>query len=353
MVSVKLVDVSKRYDETVAVDSLGLDVKDKEFITLLGPSGCGKTTTLKMIAGLLSPDSGSIYFDDKLMNEVPPHKRNVGLCFQNYALFPHMNVFKNVAFGLVERKWPKNEIRKKVREVLKLVNLEEFEDRFTHQLSGGQQQRVAAARALAIDPDVLLMDEPLSNLDAKLRVRVREDLRKLQKETMKTTIYVTHDQEEALVISDRIALMKEGKIEQIDEPYTLYKNPRTGFAADFVGKNNIFEGTVKEIDEDLTIDCQDLTIKASYDGRFKKGSDVLICIRPENIKIVSESDRQNYKNILKGKIETTTFLGSLLYVVLNVEGHLLMAELHGVSETSKIKIGDETLIGFNEYVLVS
>ncbi|WP_048159803.1 ABC transporter ATP-binding protein [Thermococcus barophilus] len=218
-----------------------LKAKEGEFLTLLGPSGCGKTTTLRIIAGFEKPDRGEVLFNGRIMNEIPPYERNIGIVFQDYALFPHMTVFKNIAFGLELRKLPREEIEKRVRQAIKLVGLEGFENRYPEQLSGGQQQRVALARALVIEPKVLLLDEPLSNLDAKIRERLRGEIKRIQKELGITTIYVTHDQEEAMAISDRIAVMNDGRIEQVGKPLELYYHPKTEFVAKFLGLSNIIE----------------------------------------------------------------------------------------------------------------
>ncbi len=240
MVSVELREILKILgDFRLEIESL--KAKEGEFLTLLGPSGCGKTTTLRIIAGFEKPDKGEVLFNSKVMNEIPPYERNIGIVFQDYALFPHMTVFKNIAFGLELRKLPRGEIEKKVRWALKLVGLEGFENRYPEQLSGGQQQRVALARALVIEPEVLLLDEPLSNLDAKIRERLRGEIKRIQKELSITTIYVTHDQEEAMAISDRIAVMNDGRIEQVGKALELYYNPKTEFVAKFLGLSNILE----------------------------------------------------------------------------------------------------------------
>ncbi|WP_457754221.1 ABC transporter ATP-binding protein [Thermococcus sp.] len=240
MVSVELRGILKTLgDFRLEIESL--KAKEGEFLTLLGPSGCGKTTTLRIIAGFEKPDKGEVLFNGRVMNEIPPYERNIGIVFQDYALFPHMTVFKNIAFGLELRKLPREEIEEKVRQALKLVGLEGLENRYPEQLSGGQQQRVALARALVIEPEVLLLDEPLSNLDAKIRERLRGEIKRIQKELSITTIYVTHDQEEAMAISDRIAVMNDGRIEQVGMPLELYYHPKTEFVAKFLGLSNILE----------------------------------------------------------------------------------------------------------------
>ena len=240
MVSVELIGIEKRWEDFhLTIEEL--KVKAGEFLTLLGPSGCGKTTTLRIIAGLEKPDSGRVLFDGRDVTDFKPYDRNIGIVFQDYALFPHMTVFKNVAFGLEMRKLPKAEINKRVTQILELVGLRGLENRYPEQLSGGQQQRVALARALVVEPEVLLLDEPLSNLDAKIRERLRGEIKRIQRELGITTIHVTHDQEEAMAVSDRIAVMNAGTVEQIGKPLELYYHPRTEFVATFLGTGNILE----------------------------------------------------------------------------------------------------------------
>src|SRR6266852_5563699 len=238
--------VSKRFGVVTAVDRVDLTVADGELFTLLGPSGCGKTTLLRLLAGFYQPDGGTIRFGDRVVNGLPPYERRIGMVFQNYALWPHMTVADNICYGLRLRKLPAAEVQARLQEGLRKVNLIGFEARYPGQLSGGQQQRVALARALVLNPDILLLDEPLSNLDAKIRVHVRGEIRKLQKELGITTIYVTHDQEEALSLSDRVAVMRDGKILQVAAPRTLYERPLNRFVADFVGTNNFISGICRE-----------------------------------------------------------------------------------------------------------
>ncbi len=245
MTRVTLHHVSKSFSKVQAVNDISLDVKDGEFLTILGPSGCGKTTTLRLILGALRPDQGNIYFNDELMNDIQLYKRNVGIVYQRYALFPHLTIYENVAFGLKVRKLSKQLIDKKVRRFLKLLQIEGLKTRYPRELSGGQQQRVALARALVVEPRLLLLDEPLSNLDARLRANIRHDLRSFQKWLGITTIYVTHDQEEALVISDRIAIMNNGQLLQVGKPLEVYFHPKHPFVAEFMG-------VIKERLKDLT-----------------------------------------------------------------------------------------------------
>src|SRR5512144_1431092 len=238
--------VVKRFGAVTAVDAVDLTVADGELFTLLGPSGCGKTTLLRLIAGFYQPDAGEIRFGDRVVTGLPPYRRNIGMVFQNYALWPHMTVAGNVTYGLRLRKVPAAEARERLAGALRKVKLTGLESRYPGQLSGGQQQRVALARALVLEPDILLLDEPLSNLDAKIRVEVRAEIRTLQQELRISTVYVTHDQEEALSLSDRVAVMREGRVLQVAAPKVLYERPATRFVADFVGTNNFIEGVCKE-----------------------------------------------------------------------------------------------------------
>src|ERR687894_686976 len=250
MTRVQLIDVTKRFGSTLAVDNVSADIADGEFVTLLGPSGCGKTTTLRMVAGLVDPTSGQIRFDGQIVNTIPPHKRHIGLAFQSHALFPHLSVARNIAFGLEVKGTPKAEIQQRVREMLGMIELSQYADRMPAQLSGGQQQRVALARMLATDPRVLLFDEPLSALDRNLRDSLKFSILALQRRTKKTAIYVTHDQSEAFAISDRIFVMNNGRIEQAGTHLDIYLRPTSEFVANFVGDNNALPGRIVEIGQD-------------------------------------------------------------------------------------------------------
>lgn len=273
---VSLKDIFIKFDGEVILNHINLDINEKEFVTILGPSGCGKTTTLRIIGGFVEPDSGDVIFGGKRINGTPPNKRNVNTVFQKYSLFPHLNVFDNVAFGLKLKKMPKDEIKKRVTDMLATVDLKGYEKRSVAKLSGGQQQRVAIARALVKKPEVLLLDEPLSNLDAKLRVETREEIRRIQQEVGITTIFVTHDQEEAMSISDRIAVMEKGVVQQFEVPQKMYLNPGNLFVAQFLGtpQINIFDVTVKG----GKIMCGDVVLRegcTAADGNYKAG------VRPE------------------------------------------------------------------------
>ncbi|HEY4910190.1 MAG TPA: ABC transporter ATP-binding protein, partial [Methylomirabilota bacterium] len=277
-------EVVKRFGAVTAVDRADLAVHDGELFTLLGPSGCGKTTLLRLLAGFYQPDAGEIRFGDRVVSGLPPYERNIGMVFQNYALWPHMTVAGNVAYGLKLRKLGATEVAARLAEGLRKVNLTGFESRYPGQLSGGQQQRVALARALVLNPDILLLDEPLSNLDAKIRVQVRAEIRKLQRELGITTIYVTHDQEEALSLSDRVAVMKDGRVLQVGAPKELYERPRTRFVADFVGTNNLVPGRVSgRAGADLVVDTAVGTLRAVSSGPV--GERCVLAIRPENVAI--------------------------------------------------------------------
>ena len=279
---IRLQGVSKAFDGETVLDNVCLDIHDKEFITLLGPSGCGKTTTLRIIGGFETPDSGTVYFDGKEINDLPPYKRLVNTVFQKYALFPHLNVYENIAFGLRLKKLPEAEIKRRVQEMLTLVNLKGFEHRRVTTLSGGQQQRVAIARALSKRPDVLLLDEPLSNLDAKLRVEMREEIRRIQREAGITTVFVTHDQEEASSIADRVVLLRDGVLQQEDTARGLYENPVNLFAADFLGTPpiNQLHGVVQN--GRLVLDGGIPAALALPDG-LAEGQEIVLAVRAESI----------------------------------------------------------------------
>ena len=304
MSDIVLKNITKRFGKSVAVDNLNLTIADGDFITLLGPSGCGKTTTLRMIAGLETPTEGEIWIDGKCVFSaekginVPPSKRDVGFLFQNYALWPHMTVYQNISFGLENMKWPKDRIRKKVDELLKMLKIEEFEKRYPSELSGGQQQRVAIARTLATEPKVLFMDEPLSNLDAKLRMDMRTELKRLHLETRSTFVYVTHDQLEAMTLSTKICLMKKGLLQQYAPPLTVYHSPANMFTADFVGNPsiNLIEGVGSNINlDEIKIQVGDLNMlfcpesnSVSLSGNHK----IVLGIRPEYVNIEADSALQ-------------------------------------------------------------
>ena len=302
-------DIVKRFGRNEVVGRSTFSIGEGELFTLLGPSGCGKTTLLRLIAGFYAPDEGEIRFDGKRVNEVPPHERGIGMVFQNYALWPHMTVADNVGYGLKIRSTGSNEIKSRVAAVLAKVHLEGLEARYPGQISGGQQQRVALARALVLNPRILLLDEPLSNLDAKVRIQVRAEIRKLQKELGITTVYVTHDQEEALTLSDRIVVFNKGRIFQLGTPKQLYERPANPFVADFIGINNLARGTVRASDGAfLTADTPLGALRALPNGALAPGSRCVICIRPENIALGAAGG----ENRAKGRISFAAYLGHTL-----------------------------------------
>jgi iron(III) transport system ATP-binding protein len=304
-------NITKRFGALAAVSDVSLAIEQGEMFTLLGPSGCGKTTLLRLLAGFYAPDAGAIRFGDRVVNEVPPHERGIGMVFQNYALWPHMTVSENVAYGLKLRNVIAADSIRRVREVLDKVGLAGLGERYPGQLSGGQQQRVALARALVLNPQMLLLDEPLSNLDAKIRVQVRAEIRKLQKELGITAVYVTHDQEEALAMSDRIAVFNHGKACQIGPPKALYERPANRFVADFIGINNLIEGKVRSAaGTALRAETALGEISAIQDGSLRPGDPCVICIRPENITLADHAGGE--RNRFAGKIALASYLGNTL-----------------------------------------
>lgn len=297
---IELKNISKQYEDNTVLDNLSLNIRKNEFVTLLGPSGCGKTTTLKIIAGFETADSGSIMFKNKNISDIPPYKRQLNTVFQKYALFPHMNVYENIAFGLKIKKLSKDEIDKKVKEMLRMVSLSGFEKRSIESLSGGQQQRVAIARALVNEPEVLLLDEPLGALDLKLRKEMQLELKKIQQELGITFIFVTHDQEEALTMSDTIVVMNKGVIQQKGTPEDIYNEPANAFVADFIGESNILDGVMVE---DFKVIFADREFEC-VDKGFEPNEDIDVVIRPEDFKIVKSE-----KGMLKGTVKSVIFKG--------------------------------------------
>ena len=330
----------KKYGDFTAVNGISLNIEQGEFFTLLGPSGCGKTTLLRMIAGFNTVDGGEICFDEQVINNLPAHKRDIGMVFQNYAIFPHLNVADNVAYGLKARKVPKEQITPRGDEALRMVQIDQLKARQPNELSGGQQQRVALARAFVIEPGVLLMDEPLSNLDAKLRVQMRTTIKKLQRRLGITTIYVTHDQEEALAISDRIAVMKEGNIMQIGRPEEIYRKPANPFVANFIGVSNFVDCTVDGQDpKAASVKLHDgysfqMPLRAPYSG------EVILSARPEQL-FFSEKG-------IPGKVNLSVFLGDFIqYEVQLHTGQVLELNEYTKDVDSAKADGEEVHISFN------
>jgi spermidine/putrescine transport system ATP-binding protein len=328
-VDVRLERVTKDFGETVAVDDLSIDIPSGEFFSMLGPSGCGKTTTLRMIGGFEEPTRGTIYLGGQDVTDLPPYKRNVNTVFQSYALFPHLNVFENVAFGMRRRGVDKAEIRTGVQEALRLVDLEGFEKRKPSQMSGGQQQRVALARALVNEPKVLLLDEPLGALDLKLRKQMQLELKRIQEEVGITFIYVTHDQEEAMTMSNRLAVMRAGKIEQVGPPEDVYENPQTEYVASFLGASNLLDGELKEQEDGtatVLLSGGDVVRVPADRASFQTGSAVKVGVRPEKITIAPDDGAElpSGWNSVRGLLRMSTYIGvSHQYKVEGPLGHTL------------------------------
>lgn len=314
-VAINIENVVKKYDEATIIPDLSAQIKNGEFFTLLGPSGCGKTTLLRMIAGFNSIEGGKIKFDNKVINDISAHKRNIGMVFQNYAIFPHLTVRQNVEYGLKLRKVPKDEMKEKIDDILDVVKITDYQDRLPERLSGGQQQRVALARAIVIHPSVLLMDEPLSNLDAKLRVEMRGAIRDVQKKVGITTVYVTHDQEEALAISDRIAVMRAGVIQQIGAPENIYTRPYNAFVANFIGHSNSFNGEIKTANGKIEVVFENgySVPMNNLVSHVTDGQKVIISVRPEEFSISDEG--------IDANVKTRTFLGKYVNYELTFDDH--------------------------------
>ncbi len=324
---IDLKNISVSFDGQPVLKNINLYIRDGEFVTLLGPSGCGKTTTLRIIAGFQAPDSGEVIFEGKVINGVPAHKRQVNTIFQRYALFPNRNVYENVAFGLEQKKLPKARIRETVEEMLALVNLKGFEKRRISSLSGGQQQRVAIARALAVKPRVLLLDEPLGALDLKLRKDMQVELKNIQQRLGITFIYVTHDQEEALSMSDTIVVLDNGEIQQIGTPTDIYNEPKNAFVADFIGESNILDGIMHE---DFSVEFHGMRFQC-VDKGFGKDEPVDVVVRPEDVDIVPPEE-----GMLRGVVTSVTFKGVHYEIIVDIDGFKWMVQTTGYAA-----VGDE------------
>ena len=343
MATLELKNLTKKFGSFTAVDDMNLSVADGEMIALLGGSGCGKTTTLRMIAGFTEPWSGSVLVDGKDMKGIPPYRRNVGIFFQNYALFPHMTVFQNVAFGLELQKLPKDEIRTRVADILSLVKLTGLDARYPRELSGGQQQRVALARALVTRPQILLLDEPLSNLDAKLRVEMQVEIKRIQKELGITTIIVTHDHEEAVSLADRVIVMNEGKILQIGTPKEIFDRPVSPFVADFMGFATFLEGTAGKAEggkRAVEASGHTLYVPEEAASMLAEGEACTLAIRSENIKTAKEEG----ENTVRGRVENLTYKG--LSTRLEVTGCFRETVYPSVPGYTGVSAGDELLLRF-------
>jgi iron(III) transport system ATP-binding protein len=353
MASIRLERISKSFPGVRALIDIDQRIESGEFFTLLGPSGCGKTTLLRTVAGFYRQDAGHVYIADQLVDHVPAYQRNTGMVFQNYAVFPHMSVFENVAFGLKTRKVQAADIQRKVSRVLEMARLSGYEERTPDQLSGGQQQRVGLARAMVIEPEVLLMDEPLSNLDAKLRVQMREEIRDIQRTLGTTTIYVTHDQEEALVISDRIAVMNAGVVHQVGSSWEVYKQPADTFVASFVGITNFLDGSVVSGGNgSVEVQVGDLRIKAPAPGQRRER--LRLAVRPEELVITAKGKASAAGTHLEGTVAKSTFTGTLVQYLVEIGGgKQLLVERHRPSREDLIAPSTEVNVAIPvEAVLV-
>jgi len=354
--SVEIRNLSKTYMKQgkkknlyYAVKNFNLYIEPGELITFLGPSGCGKTTVLRCIAGLETPSEGEIYVDSKKINNLPPYRRNLGLVFQSYALFPHLTIFSNLAYSLKIKGIPKEKIKREVQIIVQMLNLEGYENRFPRQLSGGEQQRVALGRTLISKPQILLLDEPLSNLDAKFREEIKGELRKIVKKLRITSIYVTHDQGEAMSIADKIVVMKKGNIEQIDEPLNMYKYPTSEFVANFVGKANLFPAKIINIEDDsILIDILGKKIKSKLSKvqrKFAKDDKVYIVIRPENLNLTNKNDEDS---LIKGRVDFIDFQGEMTkYKIKLDKGTTVFASVQNKVATLSIDESKEVGIKFD------
>ncbi|NIO08089.1 MAG: ATP-binding cassette domain-containing protein [Deltaproteobacteria bacterium] len=355
MVDVKFDAVTKILGQVKAVNRLTLEIEPKELFFLLGPSGCGKTTALRLVAGFYTPDEGQILFNGEDKSTVPPHKRNTGMVFQNYALWPHMTVQKNVAYGLNLRKVSESEKQKRVRRALEIVRMDHYAERLPNQLSGGEQQRVALARALVIEPDVVLLDEPLSNLDAHLRTEMRAEIKQIHSEIQRTMIYVTHDQTEALSMADRVAVMRGGQVVQVGPPRTLYARPESSFVAKFIGGTNLFTGTLQEAGDPMVVNTPFGVLEAAHNPQnLSRGAVVYCSVRPESLQLVNSGSRAKRKqapaqrkaNRLEGSVESITYLGSNEQYTLRLADESRLQVVEHNPHARKAEVGDKVSVEF-------
>ncbi len=342
MAYLQLNGISKSFSDVEVLHDFNLEIEKGSLVSLLGPSGCGKTTTLRMIAGFEMPDTGAIRLDGAELSNVPPNRRGIGMVFQAYALFPNKTVRENISFGLRMKKTPRADIRRKVDAVLEMVRLHETAERYPHQLSGGQQQRIALARALAVEPRVLLLDEPLSALDAEVRVALRGEIRRIQSQLAITTVYVTHDQEEALSISDCVVVMNKGLIEQVGSPEEIYRAPKTRFVATFIGTANQFLGLASAQGSVIT---KSLTLLAAGARSFHEGQDVVALVRPESILVLTERPSPNDWNVLDGVVETITFHGAVTRLGVNAGNQRVVADVT-VASAKPVALGQKVWLTF-------
>jgi putative spermidine/putrescine transport system ATP-binding protein len=342
--SLRLSNLAKSYEGTnePAVDGVDLAVEQGEFLTLLGPSGSGKTTTLNMVAGFVKPSEGQIELDGQQVGPLPPHRRNIGVVFQQYALFPHLTAAANISFPLKQRKLAKTEVKRQVEEVLNLVQMTPFASRYPRELSGGQQQRVALARALVFGPRLVLMDEPLGALDRKLRDSLQREIKRIHEELGTTFIYVTHDQDEALVMSDRIAVFNEGRIEQIGTPAHLYEHPSSVFVARFLGESNVFDGVI----EKTAVRCGEFNAPADTEG-FQDGDHVSVVVRPENVQLAVQGDERASSGVVEGSVIESTYLGSIARVEVAISGGTRVVSRVDVDTAARCTPGIRVCVGWS------
>jgi spermidine/putrescine transport system ATP-binding protein len=347
---VRIEDLRKEFGDVTAVDGIDLEINAGEFFTILGPSGCGKTTTLRCIAGLESPTSGEVYLNDERVTHLPANKRNTSIVFQEWALFPHMTVGENIAFGLEMRGVPKAERTERVADVLELVEMSGYEERSATELSGGQKQRVAMARSIVQEPDVLLLDEPLASLDRALRERLQVELKNIQEELGITFIHVTHDQEEALTMSDRIAVMNEGRIEQTGSVTDLYERPETRFVAEFLGETNLFEGSAARENGRFTVTDGDVRVRvaaADFDGRVADGSTVAFTVRPERLSIAGEGGLER-QNTWSGTVLNAIYKGSNTLYEVDIGGRIVKVEQQRTRGVDLYEQDERVTVGFDD-----
>jgi iron(III) transport system ATP-binding protein len=357
-VSVKFESVTKILGQSKAVDNLTLNIGGGELFFLLGPSGCGKTTALRLVAGFYSPDEGRILFNDKDQSRVAPHKRNTGMVFQNYALWPHMNVWDNVAYGLKMRRVSEGEKKQRVRHALEIVHMQAYAERMPNQLSGGQQQRIALARALVIEPDVVLLDEPLSNLDAKLRIEMRSQIKDIHRKIGRTMIYVTHDQAEALSMADRIAVMRRGRLVQAGTPHELYTRPESAFVAEFIGGTNLIRGTLEEIGELLTVRTEAGLVYAKNGVKgIARGASVFCSVRPESLRLTSAAKSSGQppsgaNNELLAEVQSIMYLGDNEQYSLRLADNAIVRAVEYNQPSRKAQVGERLTLQFDTHDVV-